>query len=144
MVVFIYNYFIKYEKVFVVVVMFYFFDSYEYVYWVFDGLVMGWLGLFVEKQGFVIFVNWEWGFCNLINNKWLINQFEDVWGLKICVLFVVGIEVSMQVLGVEVSKIGFNELLMVLVQGVIDGQENLFNVIYYFKLYEVQKYFVLM
>lgn len=137
------NYLIKYEKAFAVVVMPYLFDSYEHAHRVLDGPAMGWLGPLAEKQGFVILANWEWGFRNLTNNKRPINQPEDVRGLKIRVPPVVGIEASMQALGAEVSKIGFNELPMALAQGAIDGQENPLNVIYYFKLHEVQKHLAL-
>jgi tripartite ATP-independent transporter DctP family solute receptor len=137
------NYLIKYEKAFAVVVMPYQFDSYEHAHRVLDGPAMNWLAPLAEKQGFVILSNWEWGFRNLTNNKRPINQPEDVRGLKIRVPPVVELDATMAALGAQVSKIGFKELYRGLSQGVVDGQENPLNVIYYNKLYEVQKHLAL-
>jgi TRAP-type transport system periplasmic protein len=137
------NYLIKYEKAFAVVVMPYQFDSYEHAHRVLDGPAMNWLAPLAEKQGFVILSNWEWGFRNLTNNKRPINQPEDVRGLKIRVPPVVELDAAMTALGAEVSKIGFNELYRGLSQGIVDGQENPLNVIYYNKLYEVQRHLAL-
>ncbi|MFZ2853592.1 MAG: TRAP transporter substrate-binding protein [Rhodocyclaceae bacterium] len=137
------NYLIKYEKAFAVVVMPYQFDSYEHAHRVLDGPAMSWLAPLAEKQGFVILSNWEWGFRNLSNNKRPINKPEDVRGLRIRVPPVIELEDTMQALGADVSKIGFTELYAALTQGVVDGQENPLNVIYYNKLYEVQKHLAL-
>lgn len=137
------NYLIKYEKAFAVVVMPYQFDSYEHAHRVLDGPAMGWLAPLAEKQGFVILSNWEWGFRNLTNNQRPVNRPEDVRGLKIRVPPVAEVEFTMEALGAEVSKIGFKELRQALSQGVVDGQENPLNVIYYNKLHEVQKHLAL-
>jgi tripartite ATP-independent transporter DctP family solute receptor len=137
------NYLIKYEKAFAVVIMPYQFDSYAHAHRVLDGPAMKWLAPLAEKQGFVILSNWEWGFRNLTNNKHPINKAEDVRGLKIRVPPVAELEATMAALGAEVSKIGFKELYKGLSQGVVDGQENPLNVIYYNKLYEVQKHLAL-
>jgi len=137
------NYMIKYEKTFAVVVMPYLFDSYEHAHRVLDGPAMNWLAPLAEKQGFVILSNWEWGFRNLTNNKRPVNRPEDVRGLKIRVPPVIELEATMQALGAEVSKIGFKELPKALADGLVDGQENPLNVIYYNKLHEVQKHLAL-
>ena len=137
------NYFIKYEKAFAVVVMPYLFDSYAHAHRVLDGPAMKWLAPLAEKQGFVILSNWEWGFRNLTNNQRPVNKPEDVRGLKIRVPPVAELEFTMEALGAQVSKIGFKELPQALSQGLIDGQENPLNVIYYNKLYEVQKHLAL-
>jgi TRAP-type transport system periplasmic protein len=137
------NYLIKYEKAFAVVILPYQFDSYEHAHRVLDGPAMKWLAPLAEKQGFVILSNWEWGFRNLTNNKRPINKPEDVHGLKIRVPPVAELEATMAALGAEVSKIGFKELYKALSQGMIDGQENPLNVIYYNKLYEVQNHLAL-
>jgi len=137
------NYLIKYEKAFAVVILPYQFDSYEHAHRVLDGPAMKWLAPLAEKQGFVILSNWEWGFRNLTNNKRPINKPEDVHGLKIRVPPVAELEVTMAALGAEVSKIGFKELYKALSHDMIDGQENPLNVIYYNKLYEVQKHLAL-
>ncbi|MBC7860136.1 MAG: TRAP transporter substrate-binding protein [Burkholderiaceae bacterium] len=137
------NYLIKYEKAFAVVVMPYLFDDYAHAHRVLDGPAMAWLAPLAEKQGFVILSNWEWGFRNLTNNVRPINRPEDIGGLRIRVPPVVELEVTMQALGAQVSKIGFKELYAALSQGLVDGQENPLNVIYYNKLYMVQKHLAL-
>jgi tripartite ATP-independent transporter DctP family solute receptor len=137
------NYLIRYEKAFAVVVMPYLFDSYEHAHRVLDGPAMAWLAPLAEKQGFVILSNWEWGFRNLTNNQRPVNKPEDVRGLKIRVPPVVELEFTMEALGAQVKKIGFQELPEALSQGFIDGQENPLNVIYYNKLYEAQKHLAL-
>lgn len=137
------NYLIKYEKAFAVVVTPYLFDSYEHAHRVLDGPAMRWLAPLAEKQGFIILSNWEWGFRNLTNNKRPVNRPEDVRGLKIRVPPVAELEDTMQAMGAEVSKIGFKEVYMALSQGLVDGQENPLNVIYYNRLYEVQKHLAL-
>ena len=137
------NYLIKYEKAFAVVVMPYLFDNYEHAHRVLDGPAMAWLAPLAERQGFVILSNWEWGFRNLTNNVRPINRPEDIAGLRIRVPPVVELEETMQALGAQVSKIGFKELYAALSQGLVDGQENPLNVIYYNKLYKVQKHLAL-
>lgn len=137
------NYLIKYEKAFSVVVMPYLFDSYAHAHRVLDGPAMNWLAPLAEKQGFVILSNWEWGFRNITNNKRPINVPEDVRGLRMRVPPVAELEATMQALGAQVSKVGFKELPQALSQGLVDGQENPLNVIYYNKLYEVQKHLAL-
>jgi TRAP-type transport system periplasmic protein len=137
------NYLIKYEKAFAVVIMPYQFDSYEHAHRVLDGPAMKWLAPLAEKQGFVILSNWEWGFRDLTNNTRAINNAEDVRGLKIRVPPVAELDATMAALGADVRKIGFKELYKALSQGVVDGQENPLNVIYYNRLYEVQKHLAL-
>ncbi|ABM39332.1 TRAP transporter substrate-binding protein [Polaromonas naphthalenivorans] len=137
------NYLIKYEKAFAVITMPYVFDNYAHAHRVLDGPAMAWLAPLAKKQGFVMLSNWEWGFRNLTNNQRPINQPGDVRGLKIRVPPVLGLEATMQALGAQISKISFKDLYAALSQGRVDGQENPLNVIYYNKLYEVQKHLAL-
>jgi TRAP-type transport system periplasmic protein len=137
------NYLIKYEKAFAVTVMPYLFDSYEHAHRVLDGPAMDWLGPLAEKQGVIILSNWEWGFRNITNSKRPINTPEDLRGLKIRVPPAMELEATMASLGATASKIGFNEVYLALSQGVVDGQESPLDVIYYTKLYEVQKHLAL-
>lgn len=137
------NYLIKYEKTFSVVVMPYLFDSYAHAHRVLDGPAMNWFAPLAEKQGFIILSNWEWGFRNLTNNKRPINVPEDVRGLRVRVPPVAELEATMEALGAQVSKVSFKELHQALSQGVVDGQENPLNVIYYNKLYDAQKHLAL-
>jgi tripartite ATP-independent transporter DctP family solute receptor len=137
------NYLIKYEKAFAVVVIPYLFDSYEHAHRVLDGPARNWLAQLAERQGIIILSNWEWGFRNITNSKRPINTPEDLRGLKIRVPPVAELEATMAALGADVSKISFNEVHMALSQGVVDGQENPLNVIYYNKLHEVQRHLAL-
>ena len=137
------NYLIKYEKAFAVVVMPYLFDNYEHAHRVLDGPAMSWLAPLAERQGIVILSNWEWGFRNITNNKRPVNTPEDLRGLHIRVPPVAELEATMVALGATASKISFNELYMALSQGVVDGQENPLNVIYYNKLHEAQRHLAL-
>lgn len=137
------NYLIKYEKTFSVVILPYLFDSYAHAHRVLDGPAMKWLAPLAEKQGFIVLSNWEWGFRNLTNNKRPVNVPEDVRGLRVRVPPVAELEATMEALGAQVSKVGFKELPQALSQGVVDGQENPINVIYYNKLYETQKHLAL-
>ncbi|MDB5881470.1 MAG: dicarboxylate transporter, DctP subunit [Ramlibacter sp.] len=137
------DYLIKYDKAFGVLVMPYVYDSYEHAHRVLDGPAMQWLAPLAEKQGFVILANMEWGFRSITNNKRPINRPEDVRGLKIRLPPAANVEDTMQALGADVIKISANELYLALSQGVVDGQENPVNAIYYGKLYEVQKHLAL-
>jgi TRAP-type transport system periplasmic protein len=136
-------YLIRNEKAFAVLVMPYLFDSYEHAYRVLDGPAMTWLAPLAEKHGFVMLSNWEWGFLNITNNKRPIHKPEDVHGLKIRVAPGPELEHTMEALGAEITRIGVNELYTALSQGVVDGQDNPLNSIYYVKLYEVQKHLAL-
>jgi tripartite ATP-independent transporter DctP family solute receptor len=136
-------YLIRNEKAFAVLLMPYLFDSYEHAYRVLDGPAMTWLAPLAEKHGFVMLSNWEWGFLNITNNKRPIYKPEDVHGLKIRVAPGPELEHTMEALGAEITRIGVNELYTALSQGVVDGQDNPLNSIYYVKLYEVQKHLAL-
>ena len=137
------DYLIKYDSAFAVLVMPYVFDSYEHAHRVLDGPAMDWLAPLAEKQGFVILSNLEWGFRHLTNSKRPINRPEDVRGLKIRVPPAIGVEDTMEAMGAQVTKISSNEIYRALSQGIVEGQENPLNSIYYKKLYEVQKHLAL-
>ncbi|MDB5872269.1 MAG: putative transporter solute receptor, DctP family [Ramlibacter sp.] len=137
------SYLIKYERTFAAAAMPYLFDSDQHAQRVFDGPAMGWFSALAEKQGFVLLANWEGGFRHLTNNKHPVNRPEDVRGLKIRVPPVMEFEDTMEVLGAQVSKIGFSELYLALSKGVVDGQENPIRSIHSNRLYEVQKHLAL-
>ena len=137
------NYFIKYEKTFAIAAMPYVFDSDEHARRVLNGPAMRWFAALAEKQGFVVLSIWEGGFRNLTNSKRPIDKPEDVRGLTLRVLPALALEVTMEALGAQVSKISFSELYPALAKGVVDGQENPISAIYSNKLYEVQKHLAL-
>ena len=130
----------KYSKKFGVVMLPFVYDDYPHAYRVLDGPFMSWAKPEIEKQGIVLLSNWEWGFRNITNNKRPINSPDDMKGLKMRVPPEIQLQATMEALGAVTTKIAFPELYMSLKQGVADGQDNPLSVIYYFKLYEVQKY----
>ncbi len=133
----------KYVKAFSVVMLPFVFDGYDHAHRVLDGPAMDWLAPLAEKAGLIMLSNWEWGFRNLTNRVRPIYKPDDVKGLKIRTPPEIQLQAAMEALGAVVTKIAFPELYMALSQGVVDGQENPLAVIYFFKLYEVQKYLAL-
>lgn len=73
----------KYIKAFSVVILPFIYEDYDHVHRVLDGPSFQWLAPLAEKEGFIVFSNWEWGFRNLTNNKRPIFKPEHVKGLKI-------------------------------------------------------------
>ena len=130
----------KYSKKFAAVMLPFVFRDYEHVYKVLDGPFMEWAAPDLEKEGLVFLSNWEYGFRNLTNNVRPVMTPADVKGLKIRTPPELQLQAAMEACGANVTKISFTELLLSLKQGVVDGQENPLSVIYYYKVYEVQKY----
>lgn len=133
----------KYVKAFGVVMTPFLYDDYDHAHRVLDGPAMGWLKPQIEKQGFVMLANWEYGFRNLTNNKRPILKPEDVKGLKIRVPPELQLQAAMEALGAVVTKIAFPEVYMALAQNVVDGEENPIATIHAMKFYEVQKHLAL-
>jgi tripartite ATP-independent transporter DctP family solute receptor len=133
----------KYVKAFGVVMTPFLYDDYDHAHRVLDGPAMAWLKPQIEKQGFVMLANWEYGFRNLTNNKRPILKPEDVKGLKIRVPPELQLQAAMEALGAVVTKIAFPEVYMALAQNVVDGEENPIATIHAMKFYEVQKYLAL-
>ena len=104
---------------------------------------MDWLAPLAEKQGFVLLRNWEYGFRNVTNSVRPINAPDDIKGLKIRTPPELQIQASMEALGAVVQAIAFPELYLALSQKVVDGEENPIAVIYFNKIYEVQKHLAL-
>ena len=104
---------------------------------------MEWLAPLAEKQGFVLLRNWEYGFRNVTNSVRPINAPDDMKGLKIRTPPELQIQASMEALGAVVQAIAFPELYLALSQKVVDGEENPIAVIYFNKIYEVQKHLAL-
>jgi len=130
----------KYSKKFAVVMMPFMYDGYEHAWKVVDGPFLEWAKPDIEKEGLVYLSNWEWGFRNVTNNVRAVNSPADSKGLKLRTPPELQLQVAMEAAGAVVTKIAFAELYNALKQGVVDGQENPLAVIYYKKLYEVQKH----
>lgn len=130
----------KYDKAFAAVMLPFIFNGPAHAFPILDGPTMDWLAPLAEKQGFVLLRNWEYGFRNVTNNVRPINLPDDVKGLKIRTPPELQIQASMEALGAVVQAIAFPELYLALSQGVVDGEENPIPVIYFNKIYEVQKH----
>lgn len=130
----------KYSKKFAVVMMPFVYDGYEHAWRVVDGPFLEWVQPEIAKQGLVYLSNWEWGFRNVTNNVRAVHSPADMKGLKLRTPPELQLQVAMEAAGATVAKISFAELYNALKQGVVDGQENPLAVIYFKKLYEVQKH----
>ena len=133
----------KYDKAFAAVMLPFIFNGPADAFPILDGPTMDWLAPLAEKQGFVLLRNWDYGFRNLTNSVRPINVPDDVKGLKIRTPPELQIQASMEALGAVVQAIAFPELYLALSQKVVDGEENPIPVIYFNKIYEVQKHLAL-
>jgi TRAP-type transport system periplasmic protein len=133
----------KFDKAFATVELPFIFNGPEDAFPILDGPAMDWLAPLAEKQGFVLLRNWEYGFRNVTNSVRPINTPDDMKGLKIRTPPELQIQVSMEALGAVVQAIAFPELYLALSQKVVDGEENPIAVIYFNKIYEVQKHLAL-
>ncbi len=102
-------------------------------------IVKKWVAPFPDK-GYRVLAFWENGFRNMTNNLRPIEKPEDLKGLKIRVPNWEMSIATFDALGAQVTPMAFPEVYMALQQGVIDGQENPFTVIYVNNFYEVQKF----
>lgn len=93
-----------------------------------------------EKVGLKLMLLADQGFRCLTSNK-EIKSADDVMGLNIRTLTNPDQVEFWKMLGANPTPIDFSELYLSLQQGVIDSQENPYNIINDVKLYEVQKYF---
>lgn len=82
----------------------------------------------------------EGGFRNLTNNVRPIHGPDDMKGLKMRTMESPVFMAFMKSLGAAATPIAFNELIMSLKQGVVDGQENAANTVLNYGLAEVQKF----
>lgn len=130
----------KFDKAFAAVMLPFIFNGPADAFPILDGPAMDWLAPLAEKQGFVLLRNWDYGFRNVTNSVRPINVPDDVKGLKIRTPPELQIQASMEALGAVVQAIAFPELYLALSQKVVDGEENPVPVIYFNKIYEVQKH----
>ncbi|PKM67391.1 MAG: C4-dicarboxylate ABC transporter substrate-binding protein [Firmicutes bacterium HGW-Firmicutes-2] len=130
----------KYSKKFATVMLPFVFDNHKHAYRVLDGEFIGWVKDDLDKQGLIMLANWEYGFRNITNNTRPIVTPDDIVGLRLRTPPEMQLQLAMESLGANVTKIAFPEIYLSLKQGIVDGQENPVSVIYYNKLYEVQKY----
>ncbi len=131
----------KYVKAFALVMMPFIYDGYDHVYRVLDGPFKDWVAPLLEKEKLVFLADWEWGFRNITNNVRPVDSSNDVKGLRLRTPpGEQNLRAVMEACGATVTEIALPDLYEALEQGIVDGEENPVEVIYRFKLYEVQKY----
>jgi tripartite ATP-independent transporter DctP family solute receptor len=118
----------------------YIFDDYKHVYKVLDGPVSQQLYKLFDGVGFHPLGYWEIGFRNLTNNVRPVRVPADVKGLKLRTLPSAIHQRAWSLVGAQPVAMDFTEVYNALNTGVVDGQENPFNIILTGKLYEVQKH----
>lgn len=97
--------------------------------------------LILKKTGVKIIGIAENGFRCFTNSKKPIHKLEDLQGLKIRVMENQLYVAMVKALGAQaVPMAGGEELYSALQQHVVDGQENPLDIIYSFKIHEVQNY----
>lgn len=118
----------------------YIFDDPKHVYRVLDGPVSEQLYKLFDGVGFHPLGWWEIGFRNLTNNARPVQAPGDVKGLKLRTLPSAIHQKAWSLVGAQPVAMDFTEVYNALNTGVVDGQENPFNIILTGKLYEVQKH----
>lgn len=114
--------------------------SHEAAYKAFDGKLGAQLNAILAKKGVVSLAWWENGFRHITNNKKPIVTPADIAGMKIRVTPDKMRLDTFKLLGAAPMPVNFGELYSALQQGVVDGQENPYAIIYSSAFYEVQKY----
>lgn len=118
----------------------YIFDDFAHVYRTLDGPFAEKLYKLFDGVGFHPLGYWEIGFRNLTNNVRPVRSTADVKGLKLRTLPAAIHQRAWSLVGAQPVAIDFTELYNALQTGVVDGQENPYNIILLGKLHEVQKY----
>jgi tripartite ATP-independent transporter DctP family solute receptor len=118
----------------------YIFDDHQHVYRVLDGPFSEQLYKLFDSAGFHPLGYWEIGFRNLTNKVRPVQTPADVKGLKLRTLPAAIHQRAWSLVGAQPVALDFTELYNALNTGVVDGQENPFNIILLGKLHEVQKY----
>jgi tripartite ATP-independent transporter DctP family solute receptor len=118
----------------------YLFDDHAHAYRVLDGPLAEQLYKLFDGVGFHPLGWWEIGFRNLTNNVRPVRVPADVRGLKLRTLPVAVHQRAWSLVGAQPVALDFTEVYNALNTGVVDGQENPFNIILTGKLHEVQKH----
>lgn len=116
------------------------FDSSEQAFRVMDGPVGELMDERMLEQGFVNLGYMELGFRHATNNVRPITSVEDFQGLKIRLQPNEVHLDTFRALGANPTALDISELYSALQQGVLDGQENPYNIIATRRFDEVQKY----
>jgi tripartite ATP-independent transporter DctP family solute receptor len=93
----------------------------------------------LKVKGLIVLDNWYRG-PRYLTAKKEVKTLDDLKGLKIRVPEAEITLKTWKILGTNPTPVAFNELFMALQQGVVDAQENPFEMIQTASLYDVQKY----
>jgi tripartite ATP-independent transporter DctP family solute receptor len=129
-----------YEPLFTLFEMPYLYRDRKHVIQVNEGPLMQEVAQSLEKEGIVLVGFYENGFRNISTTDKKIEVPSDLAGLKIRTPENPAQIQTMKSLGAIATPLSFSELYAALVQGVVDGQENPLQNIWFGRLYETQKY----
>lgn len=116
------------------------FDDRDTAFGVMDGPVGQKMDDALLEEGFVNLGYMELGFRHVTNSERPIQTVEDFDGLKIRLQPNEVHLDTFRALGASPQSLDISELYSALQQGVLDGQENPYNIIYTRRFFEVQKY----
>jgi tripartite ATP-independent transporter DctP family solute receptor len=116
------------------------FPSRQVAYEVIDGEVGDLLAEKLADKGFTLLGMMELGQRQVTNNVRPILTAEDLQGLKIRLQPIESHLATFQALGANPTPMDIKEVYSAMQQGVIDGHENPYNLIYASRFFEVQKY----
>jgi tripartite ATP-independent transporter DctP family solute receptor len=134
---------VTYEPLFALLEAPYLYRDREHIKKVMDSRVVGELGEALLKKGVRLVGFYENGFRHITNNSRPVSAPADVKGLKIRTPENLAQVETFKALGAVATPIAYSELYMALKTGVVDGQENPLQNIWFGKMYEVQKYLAL-
>src|SRR4030066_1124127 len=129
-------------KMFVVDLPFLFRDR-EHAYKVLDGPIGNELLSALSAKGIKGLAFWENGFRQMTNNVRPIEKPEDLKGIKIRTMENKVHLSAFRAFGASPTPMAWSEVYTALQQKTINGQENPIAIIYFQKIYEVQKYLAL-
>jgi tripartite ATP-independent transporter DctP family solute receptor len=118
----------------------YIFDDLAHAYRVLDGPIGGRIAKLFDGKGFHPLGYWEIGFRHLTNKHRPVSTPADVKGLKLRTLPSEIHQKAWSLVGAQPVALDWTEVYNSLSTGVVDGQENPFNIIILGKLHEVQKH----
>ena len=129
-----------YEPLFSLFEMPYLYRDRDHAFEVHSGAVVAEVGSSLDEIGLHLLGFYENGWRDMTNSKRPIEQPEDVEGLLIRTPENPAQIETIRALGGIPTPMSFSELYTALLQGVVDGQENPLQNIWYGRLYEAQKY----
>lgn len=121
----------------------YLFENLEQAWAFNDSSVNARISALLLRQNMRVLANWENGFRCITNSVKAIEHLDDLKGLKIRAPENPMILATLKALGANASPLPWAEVYMALQQGIFHGQENPIHIIFYQKIYEVQKYLAL-